>query len=66
MQYFYGPTTITGSGSYIDGLCLSDDNCCSNNSHCRLGLCRCLPGFVASVDNRRCIGKWADINKSDG
>ncbi|PVD37045.1 hypothetical protein C0Q70_04038 [Pomacea canaliculata] len=49
------PSEEKCSGSYIDGLCLSDDNCCSNNSHCRLGLCRCLPGFVASVDNRRCI-----------
>ncbi|XP_070206823.1 agrin-like isoform X2 [Littorina saxatilis] len=45
----------TCDGSYIDGLCLEDDTCCSNNSHCKLGLCRCLPGYVPSVDNRKCI-----------
>ncbi|KAL8568100.1 hypothetical protein ACOMHN_000324 [Nucella lapillus] len=42
-------------GSFIDDLCLDDDNCCVNYSHCKLGLCRCLPGHVPSIDNRKCI-----------
>ena len=53
----YFALSMTGDGSYIDGLCLEDDACCSNHSHCKLGLCRCLPGYVPSVDNRKCIGK---------
>ena len=50
---------MIGDGSYIDGLCYNDETCCSNHSHCKLGLCRCLPGYVPSVDNRKCIGKSA-------
>ncbi|XP_076472604.1 agrin-like [Babylonia areolata] len=50
-----GPEGTTCEGSYIDGRCLEDDNCCSNHSHCQLGLCRCLRGYVPSVDNRKCI-----------
>ncbi|XP_076451600.1 agrin-like isoform X2 [Babylonia areolata] len=49
------PDSGTCEGSNIDELCLEDENCCTNHSHCKLGLCRCLPGFVPSVDNRKCI-----------